>query len=312
MPRSSRPTPTASHTSSPSNQSETSAEPRIVFTKHDTFQYKGITITFDRFRRVMQGLVKDAQELLWKELLFCDDDSSITSIDVSRLTDGLDDQGHDHRFLQNDSNCLNIAGGPKAILDSASASPSLRNEISFRPGTHNPVFSLTFQIKYQSALHIFLKYLFAIIHTTGGLPMTDRQVLSIRYINNGSQIRQLYLHENVVMIVTPRGHLRSSNDALPRFLPPQVSQMVIAYLTTVVPFLEMMDLEPPTMLEDEKGYLFDYFGSGAWLTLPMAFSDEFKKRLGIGIDADDFRRIALAIAEKKGLVNFNDAAKALK
>ena len=142
--------------------------------------------------------------------------------------------------------------------------------------------------------------------------MTDRQVLAIRYINNGRQIRQLYLHDGMVMIVTPRGHVRSPNDALPRILPLQVSQMVIAYLTTVVPFLEMMDLEPPTMLEDEKGYLFDYFGLGAWLTLPMAFSDEFKKRLGIGIDADDFRRIALAIAEKKGLGNFNDAAKALK
>ena len=102
------------------------------------------------------------------------------------------------------------------------------------------------------------------------------------------------------------------NDKLPRFLPLQVSQMVIAYLTTVVPFLEMMDLDPPTMLEDEKGYLFDYFGSGAWRTLPMFFSDEFKNRLGLGIDADDYRRIVLAIAEKEGLEKFVDAAKDLK
>jgi hypothetical protein len=107
---------------------------------------------------------------LWKDLLFCDDDSSISSIDVSRLTDGLDDQGPGHRFLQNDGNCLNIAGGPKAILPRASALPSLRNEISFRPGTHNPVFSATFQIEYQLALQKFFIYLFAIIHTTGGLP----------------------------------------------------------------------------------------------------------------------------------------------
>ena len=88
--------------------------------------------------------------------------------------------------------------------------------------------------------------------------------------------------------------------------------MVIAYLTTVVLFLEMMDLEPLTMLEDEKGYLFDYFGSTVWLTLLMAFSYKFKKRLRIAIDPDDFRRIVLAIAKKEELREFNDTVKSLK
>jgi hypothetical protein len=34
--------------------------------------------------------------------------------------------------------------------------------------------------------------------------------------------------------------------------------------------------------------------------------------LGLGIDADDYRRIVLAIAEKEGLEKFVDAAKDLK
>jgi hypothetical protein len=53
----------------------------------------------------------------------------------------------------------------------------------------------------------------------------------------------------------------------------------------------------------EKGRLFDYFGHGAWLALPMEFSSEFKRRLGVSMDADDFRRITLAIAEE-GWQNF--------
>ena len=99
------------------------------------------------------------------------------------------DQGHHHRFLQNNNNNLNIAGGPEAILDCALVLSSMRNEISFEPGTRNPIFSPTFQIKYQGALHVSLKCLFAIIHLIWGMPMTDRQVLAIRYINNGRQAR---------------------------------------------------------------------------------------------------------------------------
>jgi hypothetical protein len=114
----------------------------------------------------------------------------------------------------------------------------------------------------------------------------------------------------MVMIVTPRSHAPSPSYALPRFLPRQVSQIVIAYLTTVVPFLERMDLEPPTM-RGEKGYLFDYVGSTAWLALPMAFFYEFERRMGLGIDADDFRRIAVTLAENAGMEDFSKAAKVL-
>lgn len=141
--------------------------------------------------------------------------------------------------------------------------------------------------------------------------MTDRQVLGLRYIAKGPYVRQLYVYDDCVMILPPKGRV-GSDDSVPRFLPPQVSRMIIAFLATVVPFLKMVDLEPPTMLEDEKGYLFDYFGSGAWLTLPMAFSDEFKRRLGIAIDTDDYKRISLAIAEKEGMKDFINAAKAMK
>jgi hypothetical protein len=99
-------------------------------------------------------------------------------------------------------------------------------------------------------------------------------------------------------MIIPEKRNVNSQRAL-RFLPPQVSKMLIAYLTTVVPFLEMVDLEPPTMVP-EKGWVFDFWGPGAWLSLPMDFSSEFERRLGVSIDAGDFRRIILAIAEKVG------------
>jgi hypothetical protein len=111
--------------------------------------------------------------------------------------------------------------------------------------------------------------------------MTDQQVLEIGYLNNGSKIRQLYLHADMVMIVTPRSHAPSPNYALPRFLPRQVSQIVIAYLTNVAPFLEMMDLEPPIM-RGEKEYLFDYVGSIAWLTFANGLLLRVRKTYGIG------------------------------
>lgn len=288
----------------PSNsQSAPSIEPRVVFTGRNTLRYKDVKFTLDDFRRVAKDLVNDTEKLLWKELLFCKDNSCITTINVNQLKYGMEDPSKNHCFPRRDGNPINVAGGPNAILDRASAMPSTRNEITFSLDTHDPTFSQAFQIEYQAALHRFLCCLFCVIHVTGGLPMTDKQVLSIRYIDNGRRARNLYTDsESGVLMIIPEKRNVHSGPA-PRFLPPQVSKMLIAYLTTVVPFLEMVDLEPPTMVP-EKGWVFDYFGSGAWLTLPMDFSSEFKKRLGISIDADDYRRIVLAIAEKEGMRDF--------
>jgi hypothetical protein len=43
----------------------------------------------------------------------------------------------------------------------------------------------------------------------------------------------------------------------------------------------------------------------------MDFSYEFEKRMGLGIDADDFRRIAVTLAENAGMEDFSKAAKVL-
>jgi hypothetical protein len=288
---------------SSNSQSEPSTEPRVVFTGRNTLRYKDAKFTLDDFRRVAKGLVNDAEKLLWNELMFCKDNSCIDAIDVRQLKYGMDDPSKDHCFPRRDGNPINVAGGPNAILDRASTMPSTRDEITFSPDTHDPIFSRTFQINYQVALHRFLCCLFCVIHVIGGLPMTDKQVLSIRYIDNGRRPRNLYIdsESGAIMIIPEKRNVNSG--PAPRFLPPQVSKMVIAYLTTVVPFIETMDLGPPTMVP-EKGWVFDYFGSGAWLTLPMEFSSEFKKRLEISVDANDYRRIVLAIAEKQGMRDF--------
>lgn len=288
---------------SSNSQSESSNEPRVMFTGHNTLRYKDVKFTVDDFRRVAKDIVNDTEKLLWKELLFCKDNRCITAININQIKYGMEDPSGNHCFPRRDGNPIHVADGPKGILDRASAMPSTRDEITFNPDIHDPTFSQTFQINYQAALHRFLCSLFCVIHVTGGLPMTDKQVLSLRYIDYGKRVRNLYTDDlsGAIMIIPAKRNVHSG--PAPRFLPPQVSKMIIAYLTTVVPFLEMMNPELPTMVP-EKGWVFDYCGSGAWLTLPMDFSSEFKKRLGISIDADDYRRIVLAIAEKQGMQDF--------
>jgi hypothetical protein len=173
-----------------------SEPPRVEFPNHGTYRYKGVTFKDEDLRRAIHEFCDEAEELLWKELLFCKDNGCLTAIDLEELKYDQEDPSGDHCFPRRDGRPLTVAGGPDAILERASTTPSTRNEITFRPGARYPAFSLAFQLKYQSALHRFLCYIFCLIHSTAGVPMTDKQVLSLRYIDGRRYLsKSLYRQE---------------------------------------------------------------------------------------------------------------------
>jgi hypothetical protein len=248
-------------------------------------RYKGVSFTMSAFKEQLHTLLDHTTKVMWKDLLLCKDASCLDAIDISGLKDDMDGDS-----LPLD---LKVAGGPEAIFERGYAN-SNEDGPCFESGTREP--SFVFQIKFQSALHKFLGNLFILLHLTGGLPMTDRQVVSLRYTKEGDQRRHLFINDGLVMAI-PNFRFRGDEPVL-RFFPWDVSRLILAYLSTVVPFLKMVDMEPPPMLEDIRGYLFDYYGSSAWITMPMDFSYHFKEKLGVEVDAEGYRDISLAIAEK--------------
>ena len=150
---------------------------------------------------------------------------------------------------------------------------------------------------YESAVERFLEYLLILIHIMGGQPGWGTEITTLRYANAMQSMRNIFMKEGRVMVVTEYHKSMAMTDQLkviPRFLPERVGKLLVIYLADVLPFRQLMDRKA-AMLQS-KGFL--WFKKGKpWETDDMtkALTRESGSRMGFRITTADYRHIAVAI-----------------
>ena len=157
---------------------------------------------------------------------------------------------------------------------------------------------------YMQAIATFKESLVVLVHLTSGQPARGPELLSIRYCNTAAGgTRNIFIEQGQVALVTAyhKGYqVDNSIKIIHRYLPREVSELLIWYLWLVQPFQRQLEVAVCERM----------FGSGK-LWEQGAYdriwtSDRIRRRLeeatlagmGVSVNISTYRQIAIAIARR--------------
>ena len=109
----------------------------------------------------------------------------------------------------------------------------------------------------------FLKRLLLLIHMTGGQPPRGTELIGLQHSNSArGQHRGIFFEEGLISTVTSyhKGYnISGSTKIIHRYLPKEVSELLVYYLWLVLPFWQQLDIlvykrkDPPSTFLWPKG-----------------------------------------------------------
>ena len=288
---------------------ETGASAKVYWEDPETktkLNYEGRTITADALRTLVQTLVVEARELIWKELLFTDEGERWVDVNLEEISEGLalGKSGTSSAFLDLSSDSK-IRDGATFVQRRLFENKRARDNIilSERPSTSDggPMrFRDSGVRKYKQHVQRFLEKLWVLIHITGGAPARGTEIGCLRYRDALTVNRNLYVAKGEVVFITQyhKGLIMSDKmKVIPRFLPSAVGALLALYLSYVRPFTDNVDLThdgPPT-----SDYLWSTSKGTSWETdrMSKALSDCGERLIGIRLTIRSYRQIAVAYSK---------------
>jgi hypothetical protein len=145
--------------------------------------------------------------------------------------------------------------------------------------------------------HHLLSLLFPLGLISKGADGRGKEVLLVRYKNAVENMRNIFLVDGQVMIVSCYSKTQAVTDqekVIPRFLPLRIAQLVVAYLETVPAVLDLLD---PSHLPSKLKSILWTDRKGVWDTnrATRALALETSTRLGVRLTFQDYRHVAKLI-----------------
>ncbi|KAF4442502.1 hypothetical protein F53441_11725 [Fusarium austroafricanum] len=222
------------------------AMPGSVSWDNENAIYKGIRVSILGIQSMLQTALRRAEALLYKCLLFCDEYKDQSPID------------------------LGLPQIPAWFEEESEGKPKLLEKKAWHYGKY---------------LEEFLEYLLFIIHLSGGQAARSLELLTLQHRNTANgRIRNILYDRRLIMLVAGYHKGFSKTERLKiihRFLPREVSALVIYYLWLVLPFWE--DVQANTWDKTE-------FSSNFWApeeTLNDLNVDNGKDGYGTGSEQSD-------------------------
>jgi superfamily II DNA or RNA helicase len=155
--------------------------------------------------------------------------------------------------------------------------------------------------RYLLQVDRFLEMLLCAVHVTSGQPGRGSEITTMRHRNGALQDRNIFVVDGQIMTVVRYHKSQSQWDkpkVVPRFLPPQLGQVMAIYLVYIQPFREYLRLQ---VLE---GNYTDYIWSneqGPWETdrLMRVLKRETAQRLGAKLHILNYQHAAVGIGREK-------------
>ena len=133
------------------------------------------------------------------------------------------------------------------MLDRVLEANALRAKlIELRKTDSKVLWQVTAVKKYISKIESFLERLLLLVHITAGQPARGTEILSLRHCNTVNRHHQsIFIEGGLVSTVTAyhKGYnIIRSTKIIHRYLPREVSELVVYYLWFILPFWRSLDL----------------------------------------------------------------------
>lgn len=244
---------------------DTHAEGKVLW-EGDKLLIDKISFTMADLRSMVQGLYETVRMQLWKELLFLDVDESgnirpgttqLPKLELDRLSDNLCERMEGWSFLHDTRNTFDVDGKrwlfKRALAEERLKKQFIRREQDATGSARDIPWRGQGVRDYMQQIRRFKERLFVLAHMTGGAPARGTEVVSVQCENgvNGRGTRGVFVGRGLVSFVTSyhKGYSASKKvKVVHRYVPREVSEMVVYYLWLVQPFARIVQ-----MLHERQG-----------------------------------------------------------
>jgi superfamily II DNA helicase RecQ len=258
-----------------------------------TFYLNGRPIVISRFCKMAQDLLAETEQMLW-ELCWADGEEERVTVDLKQVVDDVTFTKRRTSFVDAPGNKLQ--GGLAWMLRRAMTTAG-----GLRLKRADGQWSVKAVRQYMRQMDRFLELLLCSVHVTSGQPGRGSEITTIRHRNGVLQDRNIFVVDGQVMTVVRYHKSQSQWDKpkiVPRFLPPQLGQVMAVYLVYVQPFREYLTLQ--VLGGSYSDYVW-HDAQGAWDTgrLTRVLKRETGKRLGVVLHTLEYRHTAVGIGRVK-------------
>jgi len=271
-------------------------QPSVTWTRSETerpdkdiLHFHGKPLPIKRFKDCIHDMIRDAEDILWQDLMWMGQKKERFDIDLDIIQDDLSFAKRGASWVTNEANGL--TDKRRWMMDrmlKAPKSKQLRDQAK-------ETWRMTKVREYAQLRKRFLELLLALFHMAPGPPARGEEIAPIRFRNGFLQERNIYVIDGRVAYVT-RYHksqaLFGEAKVIPRFLPWRVGQLLAIYLAYVQPFSETLDQKTNGLPRSDHLW-HDKNGSWSCEHLTKILTQETAIRMGIRLTTQDYRNVAI-------------------
>jgi integrase len=282
--------------------------PRISAGDYTELKYMEKGISISDLRLIFSSALKTARDQLSTIIV---SDSLPEGLRIGSLSDDYDNMTVGFSFLSH--------GRQYNLIRECSMFARLKKRVDLQryffvqvPGTTEVSINRESALEFLKRTARFIKTLAVLIHLGSGQPLRGSELLSILYANTAEAPRNLFAIGGQLALLTTYSKTSNMTDGMGRtnirFLPPCVSDILLAYLAVVRPFeCALCDSVFENPVRSRTIYNSKLFAcDGKIMTtsqLSRSIMENFANQKIPAIGVHDFRHIATAFAEQ--LIHFN-------
>jgi hypothetical protein len=256
-----------------------------------TVAYRGQKIPLAMFRKLIDAVVTEAENILWREMLW-QVDAERFELPVDELEDDVTYTRRGYSFLKNACNGLeDTRAWTLAQMEAHVDGKKLLREGRWQRRKTR---------KYLRRVDHFRELLLLCVHWTGGQPARGTEITSVRFRNGYMQDRNIFAIHGHMAVVTRYHKSASQYDqpkVVPRFLAWRVGQLIAVYLAYARPLQELLAGVVNGQMASEYVWSGEH---GPWETdrLTRIMKRETGRHLGVELTTHSYRHVAIAIGRK--------------
>lgn len=212
-----------------------------------TVKYRDIELQIPVFKRFVLQQVQSAQQSLETLFMLGVDESRaeiVPRIALHQIRDDPTNAAPGWSFLKDRRNGDTIPPGDVWLLQRVVGSEKLRDRFCTLDGARHIIWDLKeFQL-YHAQVDQFIETLLLLVHLTAGQPARGTEITGLQDANT-MLYRNVFVEDGLVAIVTSyhKGYTcTGTTKIVHRYLPREISELVVYYLWLILPFLQKLTL----------------------------------------------------------------------
>jgi hypothetical protein len=269
-----------------------------------TVFYKDVELRVGAFREFVAVQMKKAQGLLASLFMLGPEEKRedvIPTISLHRIRDNPTVTESGWNFLQDERNIDVLPCKKRWLLSRILQIDKLREEFTYANHFRKVVWDKKVVQTYYKQVDAFLERLLLLIHVVSGQPARGTEITGLQHTNTTFH-RNIFIEDGLVALVTSyhKGYTcTGSTKIIHRYLPKELSELVVYYLWIIHPFLRELDLLMPGPKPLGSSFLWpDKEGSWSSQRLSTVLKRETIDAFKAPITIPVYRHVAIAISRR--------------